>query len=543
VHRAAAHAMSNSSRSHRGRPSDPGKQLAGGPDGAARATPGKRTLTETIILRSALPASPRPQPAPPGELFERAAGGPASEIPHRAAMERAFGHSFGGVAAHLGGAETGDALDGLGARAAALGERVAFRDPSPSPELVAHELTHVVQARAGGGAGPHASATLGRPSDPAEREAEQVAARVAAGQPAGPIRATAGGIARDQEQVVSSISTQVIGHASPRWRHPDRGKTAADENLALSVARAEAAQKLIAYILTQMSRGMAGTPDFQFTAIGVDPADEVHVDPVRGSAAGSSATLKEAGGDSDANDEHYRRADIVITVSWEVYGEVGESNPELPREEKTTGLAATTEWGLRLDLSEGVGSVVGVAGLTGKIKNLSTGEPGSGQEASFVILGATIGLGVSAPTPQASGGSFTPFKTAAPVTLRQFDYSAVGWGGGTVSAGVGGGLGAIKFFNVESEWIDISGMSVGGFTVDLTGGVGVLLLSGAPGEIATSVGVNADSSTPYKRERDQSYTETIVFDSGSAVIRPDQELALWQLAERIFGVAAPGSGR
>ena len=56
----------------------------------------------------------------------------AREVPYRAEMEQAFGHDFSNVDAHLGARE---ALDPMGARAAAMGEKVAFSETSPSKEI------------------------------------------------------------------------------------------------------------------------------------------------------------------------------------------------------------------------------------------------------------------------------------------------------------------------------------------------------------------------------------------------------------------------
>jgi nucleoid-associated protein YgaU len=97
-------------------------------------------------------------------------------------MEAAFGQDFGGVRAHLGDAAAREGLDALGARAAAHGDAIAFESASPSAELVAHELTHVVQQRQSGGTGPQGKATVSEPGDAAEQEADAVAARVIAGE-------------------------------------------------------------------------------------------------------------------------------------------------------------------------------------------------------------------------------------------------------------------------------------------------------------------------------------------------------------------------
>lgn len=72
----------------------------------------------------------------------------AIELPHRAAMESFFGEDFDSVHAFVDGS---GGLGSMGADAAASGETVVFPTPNPPPALVAHELTHVVQARGGNG--------------------------------------------------------------------------------------------------------------------------------------------------------------------------------------------------------------------------------------------------------------------------------------------------------------------------------------------------------------------------------------------------------
>lgn len=129
---------------------------------------GKRTLVELAD--------------PQGAAF---AGG-SQKLPHRAQMEQAFGRSFADVKTFTG-PEAAAASDALGADAFASGNNVAFRDASPDPKLVAHELTHVVQQTGGA---PHvAPKGVSSPGDASETEADRVADRVAAGRPAGPIAA------------------------------------------------------------------------------------------------------------------------------------------------------------------------------------------------------------------------------------------------------------------------------------------------------------------------------------------------------------------
>jgi hypothetical protein len=120
------------------------------------------------------------------------ARGTGQDLDHRTRghMETAFGADFGGVRIH-----TDTRADGLNhalsARAFATGQDVFFRqgeyDPGSSRgrELLAHELTHVVQ-QTGTGAGPQAKMTVSEPDDPQEREADEMARSVVAREHAPP---------------------------------------------------------------------------------------------------------------------------------------------------------------------------------------------------------------------------------------------------------------------------------------------------------------------------------------------------------------------
>jgi len=182
------------------------RQQRGGNNGGARApepspgqpqSPGKRTLVEQANPQGA-PVQRHPASAPaareaiadPGTAADTAFAGAAREVPHRAQMEQAFGRSFGGVKAFTG-PQAAAASDALGADAFASGNHVAFRDASPDPELVAHELTHVVQQS---GRTPEvAPRGVSSPGDASETEADRVAERVATGRSAGPITAAPSG--------------------------------------------------------------------------------------------------------------------------------------------------------------------------------------------------------------------------------------------------------------------------------------------------------------------------------------------------------------
>ncbi|MBZ0120612.1 MAG: DUF4157 domain-containing protein [Sandaracinaceae bacterium] len=105
-----------------------------------------------------------PQRSPPAE----------GALPHQQQMEQAFHENLAGVRAHAGIAPGSDGPP----FAATKGEHVVFAERSPSPELVAHEVTHVLQAR------EHGTSTarrFSRPDDPAEREAHTIARQVSRG--------------------------------------------------------------------------------------------------------------------------------------------------------------------------------------------------------------------------------------------------------------------------------------------------------------------------------------------------------------------------
>lgn len=114
--------------------------------------------------------------------FDLAASGSAGEVPRRAQMEAAFGTGFGDVRARRGGPEAEVGLDMLGARAAARGNDVVFREADPSADLIAHELAHVVQQRRGRAG---VACRVDGPARPTacERAAEAAGAAVATGRP------------------------------------------------------------------------------------------------------------------------------------------------------------------------------------------------------------------------------------------------------------------------------------------------------------------------------------------------------------------------
>lgn len=109
----------------------------------------------------------------------RGTRGPGAALPHREALQRAFGrHDLGDVRAHLG-PDARDAAQAMGASAFASGSRIAFA-AAPDLRTAAHEAAHVVQQRGGLGL----DGGVGRVGDVHERHADAVAEQVVRGRSA-----------------------------------------------------------------------------------------------------------------------------------------------------------------------------------------------------------------------------------------------------------------------------------------------------------------------------------------------------------------------
>lgn len=173
----------------------------------------------------------------------------------RELMESRFGHSFADVRVHAhGGADT--AASALDARAFTIGRDIAFAHGEYAPQsdagrrLLAHELSHVVQQRAGLHAG-HGSASL---SDLGEREADIAAADIMSGRKATVlVSANRSGTAGTmiQRQRKGSVEARTAAH----------GATKKDLNAQVAAFKARAlflAKPYIelesAYTLVKMSR-------------------------------------------------------------------------------------------------------------------------------------------------------------------------------------------------------------------------------------------------------------------------------------------------
>jgi hypothetical protein len=150
--------------------------------------------------------------------------------PIRGSMEQAFGVDFGAVRVHTD-RRANTVNRSLSARAFTRGQDIFFRhgeyDPGSSAgrELLAHELTHVVQQRAGGAKGTPGTRGAQLSIDPAlESEADAAGARAARGEVAGPVTAGSSASAGPQDAVVQPklgfelemlVLTDIAGRPAP----------------------------------------------------------------------------------------------------------------------------------------------------------------------------------------------------------------------------------------------------------------------------------------------------------------------------------------
>jgi hypothetical protein len=148
-------------------------------------------------------------------------GGSSLDPDTRSVMESGLGHDFGDVRVHTDGAAS-ESAKAVNAHAYTVGTDVVFQSGAFSPgtdsgrRMLAHELTHVVQQKAGPVDGSPAAGgiRLSDPSDRFEREADAMADRVMSAQTS-PVQTSTGGpqppsVQRqgDEEEEVQALHVQ-----------------------------------------------------------------------------------------------------------------------------------------------------------------------------------------------------------------------------------------------------------------------------------------------------------------------------------------------
>jgi hypothetical protein len=152
-------------------------------------------------------------------------GGTGLDADTRGFMESRMGHDFGDVRVHTDG-QASDSAKAVNAHAYTVGSDVVFQSGAYSPgtdsgnRMLAHELTHVVQQKAGPvDGGPAAGGIrLSDPSDRFEREAESTADRVMSAQTSavGPSPAAGAGPAVQRQEGDEEEAEDVQAYAVQR---------------------------------------------------------------------------------------------------------------------------------------------------------------------------------------------------------------------------------------------------------------------------------------------------------------------------------------
>lgn len=138
---------------------------------------GNRYVQRVITLAKKAKGEAEVAPEVEGAIQQARGGGQALDSGTRAQMESSFGADFSGVRVHAD-AQADTLNREMNARAFTSGQDVFFRqgaynpDSSGGRELLAHELTHVVQQN---GDEVRRKLTVGQPGDRYEQEADQVA--------------------------------------------------------------------------------------------------------------------------------------------------------------------------------------------------------------------------------------------------------------------------------------------------------------------------------------------------------------------------------
>ena len=142
---------------------------------------GNQAVQRLIAQRQSGPAET--DEATADQINQLRGGGQSLDGNVQRELGQQMGADFSGVSVHAT-PEADDLNKRLGARAFTTGQDIFFRQGEYSPgsqsgkELLAHELTHVVQQREGVSGSPAAKMAVNPPDDAYEQEADQVAKQV-----------------------------------------------------------------------------------------------------------------------------------------------------------------------------------------------------------------------------------------------------------------------------------------------------------------------------------------------------------------------------
>jgi hypothetical protein len=204
-----------SDHQHEGR--DRQEYVPGYSRGSSGSSPGKRTLTQSLVPRPIIyrvasdPRDGNNVAVGADAAVDRASAsaGTALRPDVRERFESSLGADLAGVRVHTG-AESADAASSVGARAYTVGNDIHFGAGQYQPDdpfglhLLAHEVAHT-QQQAGGTPHRQNKLEVSAPGDAAEHEADRAADAMVAGQ-AVAVGSARGGVARDAAPPAQSLS-------------------------------------------------------------------------------------------------------------------------------------------------------------------------------------------------------------------------------------------------------------------------------------------------------------------------------------------------
>lgn len=354
-----------------------------------------------------------------------------------------------------------------------------------------------------------------------------------------------------------AIEGTIVGHSSPRWRHPGRGDPRA-LNAQLSEARADEVRALLEEMLREsfgarasievLASGVESSEprggheqDGSAQMSGVDPALD---DVMTGGVGDQEARAAGAGADMDAPGA--RRVDLVLRVTHDLEGEAGsqEGLTERYTQPAACQSRASRRWAVKLSVSGGAGHLgPGGAFAVGQLRNLTTGEFVSG---SFV--GAGLGAGLQTPGADPGWGDWTTFETERPLVFDDFHRSHAGLATiGLGAAFVGYAWTWLSFPGLGVDSIFVGGFNVGAVGADASTNTGVWLLDNVPPaeqcrpETERVAEATQTIPVPYSRTSNETHRVSIDFELGSARVGDAGFEQLQRLAAEI--AASCGSPR
>ena len=306
----------------------------------------------------------------------------------------------------------------------------------------------------------------------------------------------------------SRYRIRVVGHASPRWRHPG-SSDAEQKNFELSTRRAQAVEDALRSLFQNRDIPV----EFEMSSV-VKDADTNTLDV---NSKGMQDTLGEAGGDLDSDDPQLRRVDIEIDV-LETDIDLGGST------ELVTLPTATTRWEIKAEIVEGAAGAALLKGQ-GELRNRDTGQSVKGS-----WMGYGGGGGIDLPIPSVSSSGWKRFRTTSPVTFESFKGSPVRVTSFAIGLAFGYGWVKLTFVDLMDSPVKLNGATFNQW------GAGGSVTSGPwsfTEEIPDPPQEAQEQAIAYETPVGSQYGLRVLFDTGKDII-PDSQLdALSNLVDRL----------